>query len=468
VTALEITAPKVAAIYARISRDAGHDELGVQRQVAELREFAAGRGWEVIDPAYVDNDISASKGKRRPRYERLLSDVAAGGIDVVLVTEVTRLARRMTDLAPLVDVVAKAKTTIHALRAGGMDLSTSGGQLQAHIMGAVAQHEVMQMSERIKAKLAENTRLGKASGGPRPFGYQRAGGGALMKDRGEAKLIKQWARDILAGRTVSSIVTELNATGVPTVRGGRWTGPTVNQILLSPRLIGMTASGGEPVAPADWPAILDRQTWEQVRGVLASRRRGPTPRRSLLAGVVQCGVCGTMMAGNSGGSKGVRQYICPKTRGGCGRMTVKAEAVDDYVTAMMLRTAERANLAMVRAERHVKDSQRLIAEVAEDEQLLSDLAADMGARRLSRAEWIAARGPIEARLIENRAALAAVGTGPTLPPDLVTIDRDGWEALPFDQQRAVLGLFVDRVVVRPVGQSGPRFQPDRLTVEFKT
>jgi hypothetical protein len=62
----------------------------------------------------------------------------------------------------------------------------------------------------------------------------------------------------------------------------------------------------------------------------------------------------------------------PEDAGGCGKVSVTAQAVDDYVTGLVVGTAERSNLSMVRAERHVKDSQRLIAEVAEDEQLLND------------------------------------------------------------------------------------------------
>ena len=65
--------PSRVAIYARLSLDRDATGLGVARQEEECREYAAVRGW-VVGEVYVDNDISATSGKRRPEFERLLAD----------------------------------------------------------------------------------------------------------------------------------------------------------------------------------------------------------------------------------------------------------------------------------------------------------------------------------------------------------------------------------------------------------
>ena len=65
-----------AAVYARISSDDG-SALGVSRQVADCRRLAEDLGWEVAEE-YVDNDVSAYSGKKRPAYERMLTDLADG------------------------------------------------------------------------------------------------------------------------------------------------------------------------------------------------------------------------------------------------------------------------------------------------------------------------------------------------------------------------------------------------------
>ncbi|VXC31982.1 hypothetical protein ARTHRO9AX_270001 [Arthrobacter sp. 9AX] len=59
-------APRSAAIYARISSDQSGEALGVTRQLEDCRKLAADHGWTIGDE-YVDNDISAYKGKPRPR-----------------------------------------------------------------------------------------------------------------------------------------------------------------------------------------------------------------------------------------------------------------------------------------------------------------------------------------------------------------------------------------------------------------
>ncbi len=468
-SALSVETPKIAFTYLRISSDRDGDELGVARQRTALAEHVGRHGW-VYGKEFSDNDVSAYRGRKRPGYEALLEAIRGGECDVVCVTEMSRLTRHPRQLEDIVDLIEQTGVQVSATRAGTVDLSTSGGRVTARILGAVARQESEQMGERIRSKMAANAASGKPSGGPRPYGYERANGKLVVKPD-EAERIKSWAAAILAGRSVSSIVADLNREGVPRMRGaGGWAGPTVRQILTSPRVIGYTSSGGEPVAPAEWPAILDRSDWERVRGVLDSSRRGPSPRKSLLAGLIRCGLCGTRMVGAARGPTKPRVYECMGSasgKGGCGKMSVSAHNVDDLIIGLVLGAASGANLALVRADRKIADAERLVRAIAEDEQLLNDLAADLGSRRLSRGEWISARGPLEERLHESRALLAALGTD-RLPPDLVTLDQAKWDSLAFDQQRAVIALFIEKVTIMSVGvRSGSRFRPERCQVAWR-
>ena len=71
-----------AGIYARISSDRNDTELGVERQLEDCRALCTAKGWTVDSGSeYVDNDISATKGKPRPEYERLLADIESGRIE---------------------------------------------------------------------------------------------------------------------------------------------------------------------------------------------------------------------------------------------------------------------------------------------------------------------------------------------------------------------------------------------------
>jgi DNA invertase Pin-like site-specific DNA recombinase len=79
-----VKTPQAEAIYARISSDVEGTGAGVRRQVEDCQQFASDLGWPVAGE-YVDNDISAYSGKRRPAYQRMLEDLADGTVDAVLV-----------------------------------------------------------------------------------------------------------------------------------------------------------------------------------------------------------------------------------------------------------------------------------------------------------------------------------------------------------------------------------------------
>ena len=66
-----------AAIYSRISRDFTGERAGVARQEEDCRAKASALGWEVVR-VFVDNDVSAYSGKRRPGYQTMLQAIEAG------------------------------------------------------------------------------------------------------------------------------------------------------------------------------------------------------------------------------------------------------------------------------------------------------------------------------------------------------------------------------------------------------
>jgi len=104
--------------------------------------------------------------------------------------------------------------------------------------------------------------------------------------------------------------------------------------------------------------------------------------------------------------------------------------------------------------------------LSEDEDLLTELAQDVAERRITRAEWFAARGPIEDRITETLKALAKLAPDDPVPADLADVESR-WDDLSFDQRRAVIGLFIDKVVVDPARHRGGRFDPSRVRVEWR-
>ncbi|HEY2043659.1 MAG TPA: recombinase family protein, partial [Jatrophihabitans sp.] len=233
-------APKTLswAIYARISQDRNGAGLATKRQIQDCR--ALGRklklpGEPVI---YQDDDISASSGKLRPDYERLLTALRGGKHQVLIVWHPDRLHRRNAELENFIDIVKASHVTIQSVNAGEFDLSSSSGQMQARIVGAVAQREVEQKAERRARAIQQNAGLGKRHGGGRTFGYGRTVNG---HDRDieklnavEARLIRSAFERILAGESTTSVWRGWNGQGVKTQRGGTWSGSNFRRMIQRP------------------------------------------------------------------------------------------------------------------------------------------------------------------------------------------------------------------------------------------
>src|SRR4051812_6818383 len=116
---------RAAAVYARISSDQDGTALGVTRQLQDCRRRAEELGWPVAEE-YVDNDLSAFSGKRRPGYERMLADLGDGFRDAVVVYHADRLTRRPIELEQFLDVITAAGIQ-HVCFVAGAEVNVANG-----------------------------------------------------------------------------------------------------------------------------------------------------------------------------------------------------------------------------------------------------------------------------------------------------------------------------------------------------
>lgn len=91
----------------RISDDPEGRAVGVERQEQDARALAERQRWVIAEPIYRDNDVWATRSRRRPEWERLLADIEAGSIDAVVAYSSSRLYRRPRDLQRLIDLASK-------------------------------------------------------------------------------------------------------------------------------------------------------------------------------------------------------------------------------------------------------------------------------------------------------------------------------------------------------------------------
>lgn len=323
-------------IYVRISRDIAGEGLGVQRQEEDCRGLAKQLGWEVAE-VYIDNDVSATKSKPRPAYQRMLADLERGDIGGIVAWHADRLYRKLPDLLGLVETVKQTSAQIATCQSGDLDLSSPTGRMIATILASVATQEVEHKSER----WARSWQQGRERGAPvtnsnRLFGYARDGRTVIEQ---EAAIARRMVDDLLGGASIRSVVNWLHAEGIKTTKGLPWRAAGLKYYLRNPRIAGWSTHKGEIVAEGDWPPILDRGKWEEVRALMNSRTREYVPRKSLLNGLIFCGECGCRLITGSTSRRGdkppVRSYRCPARPNfdGCGRISGFAEAIEEIVEA---------------------------------------------------------------------------------------------------------------------------------------
>ena len=465
------TAAVRAGIYARISSDRERDGLGVARQVEDCKRLAERKGWQVVEQ-YVDDDVSAWSGRKRPQYTRSLDDLETGLIDGLLVYDLDRLHRQPSELESFIDMCARLRLTNVASVSGDIDLTTSDGQFPARILGAVAKKESDDKSRRIRRKHEELAANGKVSGGgSRPYGYEAD---KLTVRPAEAAIVKECAQRLLAGEPVLSIVRSLNEQEVPAAQGGRWAPQSLRRMLGSPRISGQRIHNGEIVATAEWPAIISAEDGAKIRALLANpeRRTNKAARRYLLGGLLACSHCGERLVARPR-TGGQRRYACAKGEGfsGCGKTYISAEDLERFVTEAVLHRLDSGELqrAIERRQRSAPDAQRWWQEAEAAQAQLDELAAAYGQRRFSMQEWMAARTPIEQRLTAARRELAKVSRSNVLDRYVGNGAglRADWDALDLSQQHAIVAAVLDHVVVGPGRRGYNRFDESRLTPRWR-
>lgn len=311
------------------------ESLGVTRQLEDCRAFVESRGWAVTD-IYTDNDISASSGKARPEYRRMLKAVETGEVEAVVAWAPDRLYRKLADLEELITTIEGAGATLATVKAGEFDLSTALGRMIARILGSVAQGEGEVKSERWKRSIRQRRETGTVhTMGPRLYGYQRDGT-IIPHERDHL----EWAAgQILDGAALVRTVINLNERGSRTTLGNEWNRAGLKKTLTNPRLAGMSVLNGDVVGVGQWEAIFDAETFEALREAFAVRK-GTVPRRprvALLLGLAKCGRCGADLRSSRRyreNGENTRTYKCaalPGSKRGCGGVTISAEPFEEIV-----------------------------------------------------------------------------------------------------------------------------------------
>ena len=501
----------LVAIYARLSKDRSGLSENVQIQLREGEDYVEDNGGEV-SLRFNDDDKSASKYTKKPRpdYERLVAAIERGEVEMIVVTEMTRLYRRMEQLLELIKMAERTRLKgIWTTDGIGYDLRTPEGIHAAIAAVNNAMLESAKNSKRTKRKKKARAQAGRPGGGTRAYGYEGAikdeYGNVLNRSRvnvafveDEVHVIMRCVKRALAGEHQNTILYDLNREGIPSAQGGQWGIGNLRKILTKMRYVIFDDTDPERRGTlvhdgieyrAEWPGIITREQHALLVARLdeANPRYKPhtrvKAREYLYTGRVVCGNCGGIMYGSArketGKTSYQRRYRCRKIDNygnivGCGKVFRAADPLEDFVTEAVLYRFDTPEVAEALAPKaDGGETSELVAMLAQQRQHRKDVVAEYGRGEHARDDYkimlAAADEKIEATE-ERLAKLLDTQTVEYLPINQPL--REAWEQASNDWRASVSGLIVEKIVVLP-GRPGNsrykewRFNPESVQIVWK-
>jgi site-specific DNA recombinase len=295
--------PKLrCAIYTRKSSEEGLEQdfnsLDAQREACEA--YIASQkheGWKALTEIYDDGGFSGGTIDR-PALKRLLADVAAGKIDVVVVYKVDRLTRALSDFAKIVEIFDEQKVSFVSVTQA-FNTTTSMGRLTLNVLLSFAQFEREVTGERIRDKIAASKKKGMWMGGQPALGYDSRDR-KLVVNEAEATTVRHIFERYRELKSVRLLAVELEAEGVlsklrrtadGSSYGAKPLGRGALYAMLSNRIYRGEIVHKGCSFPGEHAAIIDEALWTDVHETLASNRIDRdtgtgASEPSLLAGLV--------------------------------------------------------------------------------------------------------------------------------------------------------------------------------------
>jgi site-specific DNA recombinase len=338
------------AIYTRKSTSVGLEQdfnsLDAQREACAAY-IKKQPDWSLLADLYDDGGF-AGANIERPAFQRLLTDIDARKIDVVVVYKVDRLSRSLLDFAKLMERFSRSGASFVSVT---QNFSTADamGRLTLNMLMSFAEFEREMIGERTRDKIAAARRKGKWTGGPIPLGYA-VKDKRLLINEAEAVLVREIFALYLEQRSALAVARILNerrlsSTHLPeengTVHATRaWTNADVLRLIRTPIYAGFIRSHGE-LYDGEHEAVVDRETFSRAQALLGENsRKVNDPSRNpnyILRGLLRCACCGSAFtpASSRRGRTVYRYYRCLKRdkqgSQACPSSPLPADAIETYV-----------------------------------------------------------------------------------------------------------------------------------------
>ena len=418
---------KKVAIYCRVSTDeqAQNKEGSLTSQVQRLqlkvdeknRSHEKGK-WGKVVRVYEDKACSG-KNINRPEFQRMLTDVKSKRIDTIMVTELSRLSRSVTDFLNFIKEIQDCGCDFICPQYD-FDTTSPVGRVFMTIIMALAQFERELVGERTKNNLYARALRGLSNGGFFILGYDKdpKHSGRLVVNNEEASIVKEIFKSYLKANGLAEVAHNLNQRGF---RNKAWTSKrghkkgckpfcthSIRRILTNYGYIGkrevnklnkrlakghLKPEERYSLVDATWSAIVPVALFEKVQAKLKANKRSYAKAHYdfLLSGLLVCDECGVPLCGQSSLGRGHRYFYythakkteCKIQRYDASKLEslvkknlfslLNNEALNkQFIEVLALQDKEKPKRAKVLLEAQKREAQKLKQEIKGLVQLVSD------------------------------------------------------------------------------------------------
>jgi site-specific DNA recombinase len=269
------------AIYTRKSTEHNLDlefnSLDAQREACEAYiKSQAHEGWRLV-PRHYDDGAFSGASLERPALQKLLAEVRASKIDIIMVYKVDRLTRSLADFAKLVELFDQHSVSFVSVTQS-FNTTSSMGRLTLNVLLSFAQFEREVIGERVRDKIAASRRKGLWTGGPVALGYASVKKKLVVVSE-EAERVRLIFQRYIELGSIGALVQDLDRRGIRTkrqqgndgkVRGGIRFGVGHVAYLLRNRLYVGQVVYRRAVHPGEHELIVDQALFEAVQAKLAA------------------------------------------------------------------------------------------------------------------------------------------------------------------------------------------------------
>ena len=351
-----------AALWAAVSSKPQAEKVSNEEQLAMGRQHAAKLGATIVAELVVPGEsrniaLFEDAARRIAAYAELKRLIDASAFDVLIYLDRSRLGRQASLSMSVVALCTQAGIATYDMESPPATL-TIGGSTDEMLMGAIksvtAQTEIERMKYRHRMGMIGRVRKGLPANSLAygyKFAYRQVGDKIekyVVLDEGEAVVVRRILDWYLDGHGSVYIADALNRDGIPSPGGAQWRRHTVIVLLNRAHwyagysMLNLRSKTGRPIiqAPAQWPAIIDAATYQQLqdeRRVRTTNRR-VAETKHVLAGVCVCMTCGANMTMLYVKQSDITYAVCRRH----GYVAVRADVVLSFIREQLalLRTTD--------------------------------------------------------------------------------------------------------------------------------